>query len=457
MSGSPIGYGTRMAARARAVVAVACFVQFVDVVGVTLLIVALAAIQRDLGLGAPALSWAAAVYALVFGSLLVLGGRAADLAGRRVMFVGGNLAVVAGSALCAVAGGAGALIAGRALQGAGAAAAVPAALAAILAAVPDGPGRGRALGWWTLAGAAGGASGFVLGGVVTQAVGWRWLFAGVAAVALAAALLGLTFPAGRRRGGSLDVTGALLLTGSVVVLLLGLQQGPWPVLLLVPIGLWGFAVTERRVREPLVPPELWSVRSFGTGAAVASVLTATTGGAAVVGTLFLQEDLGVTAGGSGAVFLVFSIAVAAVSTVAPAVLRRAGPSAAMALGLAVVALALAGEAFAVAAGSLPLFVAGLGLSGLGLGVASVASTAYGTSEAGEERAGLVGGILNAAAQTGTAVGVAVLLLAAERGRALDLALAALVALAAAASTIRRRGRGADRFSRPGSVRPPSGG
>jgi MFS family permease len=105
MSGSPIGYGTRMAARARAVVAVACFVQFVDVVGVTLLIVALPAIQRDLGLGAPALSWAAAVYALVFGSLLVLGGRAADLAGRRVI------------------------------------------------AVPDGPGRGRAFGWWTLAGA----------------------------------------------------------------------------------------------------------------------------------------------------------------------------------------------------------------------------------------------------------------------------------------------------------------
>ncbi|UQU61623.1 hypothetical protein COUCH_21505 [Couchioplanes caeruleus] len=122
------------------------------------------------------------------------------------------------------------------------------------------------------------------------------------------------------------------------------------------------------------------------------------------------------------------------------------------LGLGAPALSWAAAVYALV-GSLPPFVAGLGLSGLGLGVASVASTAYGTSEAGEERAGLVGGVLNAAAQTGTAVGVAVLLLVAGHGRALALALAALAALAAAGATA---GRGA-RLSRPESARPPSGG
>ena len=444
-----------MTARARTVVAVACVVQFIDVVGVTLLIVALPAIQRDLALGAPALSWAAAVYPLAFGSLLVLGGRAADLAGRRVMFVAGNLAVVAGSVLCAVAGGAGALVAGRALQGAGAAAAVPAALSAVLAALPPGPARARALAWWTLAGAVGGASGFVLGGIVTQLLGWRWLFAGVAVVALAGALAGPVFGRGDRRGGRLDITGALLLTLTVVALLLGLQQGPRLLLLLVPIGVCGFVITERRVAEPLVPPDLWFVRSFRTGALVAVVLTATTGGAAVVGTLFLQDDLGVSAGGSGAAFLVFSVAVAAVSVVAPAVLRRRSPAGAMAIGLAGVAAALALEALAVAVGALALFVAGLGLSGLGLGVASVASTTYGTADAGEERAGLVGGVLNAGAQTGTAVGTAVLLLVAEHGRALALGFAAVVAVVAGALVAVSRRPAA--LSRPGPGSPPSAG
>lgn len=441
-----------MPARARTVITVACVVQFVDVVGVTLLIVALPAIQRDLGLGAAALSWSAAVYPLAFGSLLVLGGRAADVAGRRLLFVGGNLAVAAGSVLCTVAGGGAALIAGRALQGAGAAAAVPAALSAILAVLPAGPGRDRALGWWTLAGAVGGASGFVLGGVVTQVVGWRWLFAGVAVVALTAALLGPLLGRGQRRGGSLDVAGALLLTLTVVALLLGLGQGPRLLLVLVPVGLWGFVVTERRVREPLVPPDLWSVRSFRTGALVAVVLTATTGGAAVVGTLFLQDDLGVSAGGSGAVFLVFSIAVAAVSVVAPAVLRRRGPVGAMAIGLAGVAVALALEAVAVAGGVLTLFVAGLGLSGLGLGIASVASTTHGTADAGEERTGLVGGVLAAAAQTGTAVGTAVLLLAAGYGQAFALTLAAsLAAVAVAGLAVRRRPAELSRSAPPPSA------
>jgi len=428
-----------MAERARPVVAIACVVQFADVVGVTLLIVALPVIQRDLGLSAAELSWAAAVYPLAFGSLLVLGGRAADVAGRRLMFAGGNLAVVAGSLLCAVAGGGGALIAGRALQGAGAAAAVPAALSAILAALPPGPARARALGWWTMAGAVGGASGFVLGGVVTQVAGWRWLFAGVAVVAVTAALLAPVLGRSGRRGGSLDVAGALLLTVTVVALLLGLEQGPAWLLLLVPLGLAGFVVTERRVREPLVPPDLWSVRSFRSGAAVAVALTATTGGAAVVGSLFLQDDLGVPAAGSGAVFLVFSVAVAAVSVVAPAVLRRAGAPGAMAIGLAGVAAGLAVEAVAVAAGTLAPFAAGLGLSGLGLGIASVASTTHGTADAGEERTGLVGGVLAAAAQTGTAVGTAMLLVTAEHGRALAMVLAAVAAaLAAGLMTARRR-------------------
>ncbi|GAA0381739.1 hypothetical protein GCM10009541_25360 [Micromonospora gifhornensis] len=154
---------------------------------------------------------------------------------------------------------------------------------------------------------------------------------------------------------------------------------------------------------PLVPPWVWTVPSLVLGALVALVLTFTTSGASVVGTLFLQQVLDLTAAVSGAVFLVFSAAVAAGSAVASGVVRRLGRVAAMVAGLVVVGGAMSVSALAVDRRSLVLFLVGLFVSGSGLGVASVASTAHGTSTTADDNAGLFGGILNAAAQIGTAL------------------------------------------------------
>lgn len=445
MSNRQSGLATR---RDGLVVTLACTAQFVDVIGVTLLIVALPALQHDLRLTGAMLSWAAGSYALVFGGVLVPGGWVADLLGRRATFIGGSVLVACGSLACALAGSGGVLLAGRALQGLGAAVAVPAALALVLAALPPGSRRSRALGLWTMAGAAGGAFGFVLGGVVTQLVGWRWLFAAIGVVELLVAVVTplIVGPVARRvvpRVARLDVPGAVLAITAVVALVWALNEGlgrppAWLGLAVAVVAGTAFAVVEQRIADPMVPPAVWRLPSFRLGAGVAAVLTATTSGANVIGTLFAQDVLGLSGAASGACFLLFSVGVVVSSTLAPSALQRIGARRAMALGLAVIAGSMTVQALAVSRASFVVFLAGLTLSGLGLGLASVASTAQGTAEATEDASGLIGGLLNAAAQIGTAIGIAVLL-AAPGGRAVAYLIAAgLAVIATAACALSRR-------------------
>lgn len=426
------------------VVTLACTAQFVDVIGVTLLIVALPAVQHDLRLTGAMLAWVAGSYALVFGGVLVPGGWVADLLGRRVAFIGGSLLVAAGSGVCALARSGEVLLAGRALQGLGAAVAVPAALALVLAALPPGPRRTRALGWWTMAGAAGGAFGFVLGGVVTQLVGWRWLFAAIGAVELlAAAVTPLIVGPVARRIARLDVPGALLAITAPGALIWALNEGlgqpaAWAGLAVAAVAGVSFAVAERRCSDPMVPPAVWRLPSFRLGAAVAAVLTATTSGANVIGTLFAQDVLGLSGAAGGACFLLFSAGVVVSSTIAPAALRRIGARRAMTLGLAVVAASMAVQSWAVSRTSLTAFLTGLTMSGLGLGLASVASTAHGTAETTEQTSGMIGGLLNAAAQIGTAIGIAVLLATPGGQAAAYLVAAGLAVVTASACALVRQ-------------------
>ena len=338
------------------------------------------------------------------------------------------------------------------------AAAVPAALAVLLATFPAGPRRDRALGAWTVCGALGGAGGFVLGGLVTQAVGWRWLFAVPVVLGLAVVLAGwASLETGPRRPGQPDIAGAILGTGATLLLILGLTQAgehgfahwtAWLPLLLSVAAAAGFLAVERAVADPLVPPPVWSVPTLMLGCLVALVLTFATSGGNVIGTLFLQQVLELSAGASGAVFLTFSAAVAIGSAAASAVVRKLGRPRAMVAGLLVIAAAMIVSAAAVHRQELTLFLAGLSLSGAGLGAASVASTAHGTGTATEHNAGLFGGLLNAAAQIGTAVGVAMLLVGAAfaagpppttehtqvRGQVVAYLIAAVVALLAAIGT-----------------------
>jgi MFS family permease len=388
------------------------------------------------------LSWVAGSYALVFGGVLVPGGWLADLLGRRATFIGGSVLVACGSGVCALAGSGGVLLAGRLLQGLGAAVAVPAALALVLAALPPGPRRSRALGLWTMAGAAGGAFGFVFGGVVTQMVGWRWLFAAIGVVELLAAVVAaLIVGPVARRVARLDVPGAVLAITAVVALVWALNEGlgrpsAWLGLVVAVAAGVAFAAVEQRIAGPMVPPAVWRLPSFRLGAGVAAVLTATTSGANVIGTLFAHDELGLSGAAGGACFLLFSVGVVVSSALVPATLQRISARRAMTLGLAVIAGSMAVQALAVSRTSLAVFLTGLTLSGFGLGLSSVASTAQGTAEATEDTSGLIGGLLNAAAQIGTAIGIAVLL-AAPGGPAAYLIAAGVALIATAACAFLR--------------------
>jgi MFS family permease len=158
----------------RLLVVTLCAVQFIDVLATTVVIVALPAIQADLGLSDGARERVAAIYALLFGALLLLAGRLADAWGARRLFIAGLIAFGAGSVTGGLAPNGVTLIVGRGVQGIGAALAVPAALAMVAGLFPPGAGRNRVLGYWAAAGAVGGAAGFALGGVITDLVNWRW-------------------------------------------------------------------------------------------------------------------------------------------------------------------------------------------------------------------------------------------------------------------------------------------
>src|SRR3954467_11037052 len=198
----------RPAARA-GTVALLCTAQFVVVLDATIVAIALPAIRGSLHMATADVQWVLSAYTLAFAGFLVLAGRLADLHGRRRVFMAGMVLFTVASRACGLSRSGAVLITARTIQGLGAAGVAPAALAAITAAIPDGPARRRALGVWTGAAAGGGAAGWILGGVLTEQAGWPWVFLvnvpiGVAAVALAPLLVPETTaggPGGRGAGG----------------------------------------------------------------------------------------------------------------------------------------------------------------------------------------------------------------------------------------------------------------
>src|SRR5829696_4529311 len=274
-----------------AIVALLCTAQFVVVLDVTIVAVALPAIRTGLGFEIADLQWVITAYTLVFAGFLVLAGRLADLHGRRRVFMGGLAVFSLASLGCGLSGSPIALVAARAVQGLGAAAVAPAALATITATIPDGPARRRALGWWTAAAAGGGAAGWVLGGVLTEQLGWEWVFlvnvpVGAAAIALAPRVVPETRAEGSGR--RLDVPGAVAITAALALLVLGLTRAETdgvgaPLVLGAVAGglllLAAFARIERRAQDPLLPAALLRADGLVGANLVAATLTATTTGA----------------------------------------------------------------------------------------------------------------------------------------------------------------------------------
>jgi MFS family permease len=399
---------------------VLCAAQFVDVLGVTIVVVALPSIGAEFGLAGSGLQWVVSIYALCFGGFLILSGRAADHYGRRRLFRVGLALFAAASLACALAPSAVALVGARALQGLGAALVVPAALSLVTTTFSDPAERTRALAIWTAAAAAGGATGFVVGGPITQGLGWEWVFLfnlPFCVVSFGLAPHVLSESRDRAAGQPLDLWGAFTVTGGLVALIFAathtaeagfLAPTTLGAVVLATWLLYAFLRLEHRVPCPLVPPRL--LRSSAPVAAnlTAFSLTAVTSSAGVLHTLYLQQVLDLSPVTTGLVFVPLSTAVIAGSTVSPALTRRRGARATMTGGLLLVSLAMVVVCRVTAESGLALVMAAMILSGLGLGVAAVASTSTGTASASADQQGLASGLLNTATQAGTALGVAAL-------------------------------------------------
>ena len=332
-----------------------------------------------------------------------------------VVFTGASLA-------CGLAASPSALVLGRIAQGLGAAIVAPSALSSLTALFPEGDGRGRALGVWTAAAAGGGATGWLLGGLLAGSLGWEWVFfvnlpVGLVGVALAPVLVSESRD--QSAPPRLDAAGAVSVTAGLTLLVYGItrveEAGLTAPVTLVSLAssvmlLALFVVVEGWVRHPLVPLGIFRSRALLGANLVALVLTAATTPPMLLCTLYVQQVLGFPPARAGLVFPPFNLAVIGGSLLGPRLVARLGPRTTMVCGLITIA---AGSATLLGVSShtdgylfylIPAFV----LMGTGLGCASVASTTSGTAAADGGLQGLASGLLNSAAQIGTVLGLAIL-------------------------------------------------
>ncbi|WIE58140.1 MFS transporter [Curtobacterium sp. MCLR17_031] len=400
------------------VVTVLCLVQFVDVLGVTSVVTAIPSILNGLGADPADAGPLATTYAMFFGAMLILGARLGDRYGhRRILLVGivvfGVVSIIGGTAQALPQ-----VLIARAVQGAAAAVSAPSALRLILHATAAGPGRSRALAAWSAVGAAAGATGFLIGGLLTTVLGWPsvfWVNAPVAALLFVGVALVVREEPEPDRAERLDVLGAVLLVAAVMPVIAGtaLLEAPATQPQGVGLVLLGLAIAGllawrfRRARAPLVPRDAFRITNLRRGSVQSFVNTATTSSSSVLATLVLQDRLGIPALLSGMVLMAFSLAVIGGSVATGRIAPRLGPDRLAAVGAATIACGNA--ILAVLGHSWPWIAAGVAVIGLGLAAASVAATGLGTSVPAA-LAGSAAGIVNTGAQLGTAIGTAVVIL-----------------------------------------------
>ncbi len=387
--------------------------------------VALPSIQHDLGLGQSDLQWVVIAYGLTFGGLLLLGGRAADLLGRRNVLVVGLALFTVASVGAGLANSLASLVASRAVQGLGAAMAAPAALAILTGTFVQGPARNKALG--VFGGVAGSAAsaGLILSGVLTGGPGWRWIFLinvpiGVALVALVLRFVPQYVPV---RNGSADVLGAVTVTGGLLGVVYAINKSVdhgWssPATLgvlsagLAMLGL--FVIMERRAARPLVPLSMFRLRTLTAANVVAALVMGAFFGTAFQTTLFLQQVLGYSPLDTGAANLIgaaSSVVVAA--TIAARVVGRVGSAWTIVLGqvFAVAGLFYLARVPVDASYWRDLFPALFAL-GTGIGLSGVAIQVAAFIGIKDDDFGVAGGMVSTAQEVGAALGLAIVATAA---------------------------------------------
>ena len=402
--------------RAFALLATAYFMTTIDL---TVVNVSLPTIGRDLHFGQTDLQWLTTAYALTYGGLLLLGGRVADLLGRRRMVMLGLGVFVTASLGCALAVSEAFLIAMRAVQGVGAAVMLPAALSTVMNMFAEGAERNKALGIWGGLAAGGGTVGLIAGGLITRYLGWQYIFflnvpIGATALALAPLVVPESRTASRRR---FDLAGAVAGTGGLVALVDAIAQAPqygWGatrtvVLLAAAVGaLASFLVIEQRVQDPVLPLAIFKVRMLA-GANLAGLLLGGSFFAFVfTGTLYMQQVLHYSALQTGVAWLAASVTSMALAGVSQALVTRVGPKLVMAVGMTLIGSGVLwatqapvhGHFLADLAGPFVLAGAGTAFSFIPISVAALTGVA-------EHQSGLASGLLNTSTQFGAAIGTAI--------------------------------------------------
>jgi EmrB/QacA subfamily drug resistance transporter len=400
-----------------------CLAQFMGVLDVSIVNVGLPTIRADLGFSTAGLQWVVNAYTLACAGFLLLGGRAADLFGRREVFVGGLALFGLASLVGGLAQEPVMLVAARAGQGLGGAVMAPTSLSILATVYDEGPERNRAFGLWGTMGALGGASGALVGGVLTETLSWRWILLVNAPLALGVALASLrTIPALAGRPGaarSFDLRGALTVTAGLVLVTYGIvgsrRHGWGASATLGPIaggaaalGLFGL-IEARLAAAPLVPPRIFRSRALSGATVVVFCLGATAISMWFFVSLYVQRVLGFSALGAGLTFLPMSLVIVACTQVASRLASRCGPGRVLATGMTLLGAGMLLFASIDARGSWTanVFVPSL-LCASGIGCSFVSTTIAATTSLPREDSGLASGLVNTSFQMGGSIGLALL-------------------------------------------------
>jgi EmrB/QacA subfamily drug resistance transporter len=395
--------------------------QFMVILDATIVNVALPSIQHGLHFSPSSLQWIVNAYTLAFGGFLMLGARAADLIGRRRLFLIGIVLFSGASLMNGLAGSAGILVAGRALQGLGGALVSPAALSVLTTTFKEGRERTTALGVWSAVAVGGGAVGLLLGGVLTSLFSWQWVFFVNVPVGVIAILLALRYVPESRvenaRGG-VDFAGAVSMTLGLVVLVYALvnaQTAGW--LTLTTLGLSAiavallatFVIVELRLRHPLIRLGIFRMRSI-TGSNAAMLLVAAGMFALFYfASIYVQEVLGYSALRAGLAFLPVTAGIVIGAGLSQQLIPRVGVRAVGLVGMSIASVGLILLSRIPVAGTyLGDLLPGLMIMAIGMGLTFVPITLIATTNVAEDDAGLASGLLNTSQQLGGAIGLAVL-------------------------------------------------
>jgi EmrB/QacA subfamily drug resistance transporter len=395
-------------------------VQFMVVLDIAIVNVALPSIQVDLNFSQANLQWVISAYALAFGGFLLLGGRTADILGRRRVFVAGILAFTLGSLLSGLAWSEASLIGARAIQGLGAAAISPAALAILMTSFREGRERNIALGVWGAVGGFGAAAGVLLGGILTDALSWEWIFfvnipVGLGSLALVPLLLRESRDSRVR---TFDTLGAVLITAGLATLVLAITQGNewgWDssrtigVFALAVAMLVGFVVWENRVAEPLMRFGILrtktvlgaNVSGFILGTALFSMF--------LMLTLYMQQVLGYSPMKTGVAYLAVAGTTIIWANVAAALVGKVGVRPLIAVGMTLLTVGMLSFTRIDVDGSYATdLLPGFLIVALGMALCFVPISIAALAGIRQEEAGLASGLINTTQQIGGAVGIALL-------------------------------------------------